>query len=370
MKAGRWTVAGSFITIGVVLLLNQWVETNLLIELLPWWPVVLIALGVEVILFYRKGEGTPKFDVAGLVLLGLVVVAGSVGVSFACCGPKGPAFLFDGNWVEEPLEPLIIPVDGQDTLELGNDIGRIDVTTHDGKEVIIEPSFMSSSRKEIRQKESPDFIVDKSVRTISIDVRDHTHPSGIFNIPPRWWLQLKVKVPTDFSIDLHSDNGEIKVQDIVGRVHAATDNGKVEAAHIDGDTVLKTDNGMIEAMDIKGSVDANTANGAVHINGVQGDVHAETSNGKVSIKSSTLSGHWEAETELGIIEVAIPVTSDAVIEATAELGRVASDFSLEQERDIGVGGTSTGIIGEGTYGIRLKTDLGNIKIKKLQTPRD
>lgn len=366
MKAGRWTVAGSLITIGIALLLNQWVETNLLIKLLPWWPVVLIALGMEVILFYRKGEGTPRFDIAGLLLLGLVVVVGSIGVSFGSWGLGGPFSLFKGDWVEEPLEPLVISVDGQDTLELDNDFGRIDVTAYDGKEVIIEPVFMSSSGRENRWKENPDFIVDKSTRTISVDVQNPSNPSGIINIHSWRWLQLEVKVPSDFSVDLHSDNGEIKVRDLTGRVYADTDNGKVEVVHIDGDTILKTDNGMIEAIGIKGTIDAKTANGVVHIDGVEGDVHARTSNGKVSIKSPTLSGHWEAETDLGMIEVTIPEANDAVIKATTELGRIASDFSLEHDRDSGVGGTSIGTIGEARYNIRLKTDLGNIKIKKLK----
>lgn len=338
---------------------------------------MLIALGAEIILSYRRKAGSVKLDVIGIALVCVIVIVGGV---IAGVQQLAPNFSFNEgvfdfslgeNWVEHPLEPITISVDGENTLSLENDNGRIDVSPHDGKDIVIEPALLLSGNKRHqvdRLKEDVDFSVDKGGNTVAFKV--DTHNRGfIFGIGDWRAVRLNVKVPANFSLDLESDNGEIGVQDVEGNVQADTDNGKVEVTNLGGDADLKTDNGLIKASQVNGGITAKTSNGVVHIDDVGGDVHAQTDNGKVSIQSPQLAGNWEAKTSLGEIEVAFPETSDATIEAETDVGEISSDFTLNQSSDDVVGGTSKGKIGNGTYSVRLKTDAGSIKIKKLTVRR-
>lgn len=372
MKAGRWTVAASFIFIGLTLIFNQWTDTNLFLQLLPWWPVLLVALGAEIILFYRRKEDPVKVDVIGIALLSVVLIAGGVVTGVQKLMPnfsldEGTFDIHLGeNWEQKKLEPLTIPVDHQTNLKLENDNGRIHVTPHDGKDIIVEPTlFVPKKRKGLadRLTEGDDVTYDKSEQLISLAFHTSGNKRFIFGNRDWQFLQLDIKVPATFSVEVNSDNGEVKVREMDGNIHVETDNGKVEVADLGGEAELKTDNGVIKAVQVKGSIKARSANGLIHIDDAGQNVHAQTDNGKIFIRTSQLAGDWEARTALGEIEVAFPETSNAFVEAKTDLGTISSDYPLSQDNDEVVGGTSSGKIGDGKHRVRLKTDAGRIKIK-------
>lgn len=375
MKVGRWTVAGSFILIGLALLMNLWTEKNLFLEMLPWWPLLLVALGIEIIFFYRKRERSPKFDVIGIALLALLIIGGAVysGVQgFASTfsfddGVFDNLSLLDGDWEEHAVDPVTIPVDGQSDLTIKNQNGRINVTSYDGKDIVIEPTLLTSRKRQddADQVKKFDYTVDKTAETISLAVDEgRTIGFGFTSRERLRLVKLDVKVPASFSVDLKSDNGEINVRDLKGDVSVDTDNGKISVNDIGGDAILKSDNGLVKAIKMKGSVEVRTHNGMIHVEDANKNVSARTDTGKVFIKSPQLSGDWDAQTDLGMIEVIVPETASASFRAETDIGSTSSEFPLTKNSDDVVGGISTGAIGDGTYQVQLKTDAGSIAINK------
>lgn len=369
MKAGRWTVAISLILIGLAFLLDQWTESDLLLVLLPWWPVLLIALGVEMILFYRRTERPVKLDVVGIVLVGLIIVAGN---AIAGVQQWGLSFSFDRdvfdfslgeNWERHSLEPVTVSIDGQERLQLEYENGHVNVVPHERSDIVIEPTLLfprgykpTDPVRDIR------FDIDKTSDLISVRADRSGDRKRRFGFQDSRPIALNVNVPAHFSVMIDSDSGEIRVEDIEGNVLVHSDNGKIEVKGIGGNGNFETDNGVITAIDTGGSVEAKATNGAVHVENVGGDVIAKTDNGKILIQSQKLSGNWEADTDLGAIEVVLPETSGAVIEAETDVGNVSSEFPLYSND--GDGKKSTGTIGDGTYTVQLKSDVGNIKIRK------
>lgn len=377
MKIGRWTVAGALIFIGLALLLDLWTEGNLFFELLRWWPLLLVSIGVEILLFHRQKKGNLRFDVIGMVLIAFIIIVGAVlagtqglASSFAFHGRTLDFSLFDADWEEYSLDPVTLPVDDQNTFVLKNNNGLINVTVHDGKDIVIEPTLLKPRKMKNRTYLTDDFDyeVEQTAQVISMDVRKPRHIQfGLLFGKRRQPVKLDVRVPASFSVDLTSDNGEINIEGLNGNVHVQTDNGKVDVSDIGGETTLKADNGMIKAIKIKDSLEVQTANGMIHIEDAAKNVSARTDMGKIFIESSHVSGDWDVTTDMGKIEVLLPDTASATIRTETDLGNTTSEFPLSQQRKDVVGGTSTGIIGDGRYDIMLRTDAGHIDIKKRGT---
>lgn len=369
VKAGRWTVASSLILIGLAYLFDQWTESDLIMVVLPWWPVLLVALGVEIMFLYRRTERPVRLDVVGIVLVGVIVAAGNV---IAGVQQWGLSFSFDRdvfdvslgeNWERHTLEPVTVSIDGQERLQLEYESGHVKVVPHERSDIVIEPTLLfPRGHKPTAPARDIHFDIDKTSDLVSVRADrsgDRTWRFGFQDSRP---IALNVNVPAHFSVMVDSDNGDIRVEEIGGNVFVHSDNGKIEVKGIEGNGNFETDTGVITAIDTGGSVEAKATNGAVHVENAGGDVIAKTDNGKILIQSQQLSGNWEADTDLGAIEVVLPESSGTVIEAETDVGHVTSEVPLYNHD--GDGKKSTGTIGDGTYTVRLKSDVGNIKIRK------
>ena len=73
----------------------------------------------------------------------------------------------------------------------------------------------------------------------------------------------------------------------------------------------------------------------------------------------------DLKTDTGSITVKIPKDSDVNIDAESDVGSIYCDLPLERERETRgiVEHKIVGVIGSGRYRIKLKTDVGSIKIK-------
>mgnify|MGYP001366397406 FL=1 len=367
MKIGRWTVAGSFILLGLVLLLNHWTETNLFLKLLPWWPVLIVALGLEMLFYNRKKERAAKFDVIGIVLLALVVIGASVfagvqGLAFALTDDISLLDFLNGDWTEHPLDEITIPIQDEDTLAIKNNNGSINITAHDGEDIVIEPTVYTVKGKGPRTLKDFRYTMHQNGPTISLDVHEAGNVGFGFSFGDRHWrpVKLEVKVPASFSVDLESDNGEINVRDLDGDVNVLTDNGKMHVLDIGGNVILQSDNGLIRATNIDGAVDVQTDNGMIYIDNIGSELLAQTETGKIEVESPRMSGNWEVVTDVGMIDVTIPDTVSTTIRAETELGNTFSDFPLRDDRNDVVG-----VVGDGNYNMLLKTSAGRIGIKQM-----
>jgi hypothetical protein len=169
-------------------------------------------------------------------------------------------------------------------------------------------------------------------------------------------VQLRVFVPRDFSVDLRSASGPIRVEDITGTTRARTTNGGLEVRGVEcpvrlrtsggdvvvteakGDVEVRAQSGSLELGWIEGSVDARTGqatssrhlDGRVDLRADQGELQLRDVRGQVSAK--TESGAVYAsfladpsgvlETQRGSVEVSLPSHAKLALDARSARGRV------------------------------------------------
>ncbi|MFM1896991.1 MAG: hypothetical protein RLZZ385_2065 [Pseudomonadota bacterium] len=213
------------------------------------------------------------------------------------------------------------------------------------------------------------------------------------------------------SVNADTAGGSITIGDVSGDVNADTAGGSITVGQVGGDAELDTAGGSIRAGYVNGTLEADTAGGSIRVEGGQlgviastaggsitvqrsgGPVQAETAGGSISlgkvsgaIRASTsggsisaeltsldagVSGQVDLETAGGDLELTLPATHQASIDASIEVSRRArgdyriyTDFPLtiqgEDDREV----TAEGDINGGGDRIRLRTVNGDIRITR------
>ena len=134
-------------------------------------------------------------------------------------------------------------------------------------------------------------------------------------------------------------------------------------------------------------VDASTVNGVLEIGGVRGATVASTVNGKIRaevsrapFRASTVNGSIEAEVTLppaaktgevvfetvnGSITAALPLRSNAELEASTVHGRIESDFPVSVSGKL-TSRRLSGRLGAGGPTLRLSTVNGSVRVTELE----
>jgi len=90
-----------------------------------------------------------------------------------------------------------------------------------------------------------------------------------------------ILLPLEFSVDIHTEEGNIRVPDITGNVRVETQGGRIETGIINGGVRIKSTGGTIRTNDINGDAEIISAGGKIFIGNVDGILKAETAGGDV-----------------------------------------------------------------------------------------
>lgn len=123
-----------------------------------------------------------------------------------------------------------------------------------------------------------------------------------------------------------------------------------------------TVSGDISARGVTGATVLESVNGSVDVS-ARGDLQAKTVNGRVTARLVAPLGNATLKTVNGSLELALPETADAHIEASVVNGRVETDFQLARSRGF-VGARVSGTVGKGGPKIALESVNGTIAIRK------
>jgi DUF4097 and DUF4098 domain-containing protein YvlB len=211
-------------------------------------------------------------------------------------------------------------------------------------------------------------------------------------------VRVRVWVPREFSVDIRSSSGPVRIQDIEGRVRARARNAGIEVRGVSGPVKLRVVNGPVEIEEITGDLQVTSSDGLIQVAWVTGDVEARTTSGQIEMRhidgevtAKTLDGAIElaqvhgpivartehgsvlaifsgspagsVETERGSIDVVIPTDSAADVDAHATRGTVAVDAA------VGLRGEETdnlvvGKINGGGALLSLRTSRGRIHLSR------
>ena len=192
------------------------------------------------------------------------------------------------------------------------DQGWLEVRSHDAPEVRIDADATGWGASGVS------FRLEHRDGVVRLYGRVSGALSWLFGGPQ---MAVQVWVPREYSVDLRTSAGPVRVDDIHGqiRIRAGDDSVEVTAAH--GDVRLRAGSGDVRVAEIEGDVDVRLKDGAIAVSWVNGDVEARTGSG--SIEAAHVSGALTAATGRGEIEIR---GLDGRCSARTERGHVFASF--------------------------------------------
>jgi len=161
-------------------------------------------------------------------------------------------------------------------------------------------------------------------------------------------IRVELNVPRDSDLSLHSGDGNIRAENVNGKLH------------------LDTGDGEIEARGVEGTLDANTSDGNIRADGTFNALDLHTGDGNIEAEagsSSKMLQGWTLKTGDGNIVLRVPANFSAELDAHSGDGRVTVDFPVTingsmQESSI------RGRLNGGGQALELRTGDGNISLRK------
>src|SRR5581483_3173562 len=232
-------------------------------------------------------------------------------------------------------------------LALENSNGQVEIAGWDRNTIEINGTKYASSKDMLSQ--------------IHIEVSPSASSVRVRTVMPSGWdwswhgsrgASYVIHVPRKVALDqIVTSNGGVRLNDVEGRVRVRTSNGGVHTGNVKGDIEIETSNGTIELDDTSGNVRAHTSNGPIRGNVRSGTLDAETSNGPIEvrlqdppanspIKAGSSNGHIRMEVEgqrvpeirattsNSSIDLRLPSSTNARLDASTSHGSVSSDFDV------------------------------------------
>ena len=174
--------------------------------------------------------------------------------------------------------------------------GSVTVKTYDGKDVIVEETESSRGRDRRRDRATggPDNL------------------NGL----------KRLNLPGDFGVE--EQNNAITV-------HAGLNSSVVVTVPVDTSLNLKTNNGEIRVDGVHGEIDVDDLNGSIALNNVSGTVLAHSLNGSVTAVMNQVdpAKPISFSTLNGTIDVTLPADLKANVKLKADRGDIYSDFDIK-----------------------------------------
>ncbi|MEK4666201.1 hypothetical protein [Niallia sp. FSL R7-0271] len=205
-RVGTFSMGLSLLFLGVFLLLSQILDWNITTALKLWWPVILVVLGLEILvyLFLSKQEKPYlNFDLFSIVIVGIL---GTAGVIMVFLQTSGVMDLIQDEIKKEAIT-LDLPAFNQD---ISKDIKRV-VVEGDGIEqfrveginernVSMFGTYRQDSTIEKIEKAEDYLTITDKGDTLYIRVKERPHQTGLYEDYSS--LDATLLVPTDVQLEL------------------------------------------------------------------------------------------------------------------------------------------------------------------------
>ncbi len=276
---------------------------------------------------------------------------------------------------EEFLEERV-PVSPGGTLFLDLDRGSVDVTEQDRDEVHIRAEARGWGAHLVM------FYLARKGDDLELDADIDSWLARLF---PGTRVRVSVEIPPNYSLDIRTGGGNVRVEEVSGGVTVQTAGGSVKLRRVAGSARLRTQGGSIHVEelegnlraqstggsirgdDVAGRVEARTAGGTIHLAAVDGPVEARTAGGGIRV-SFVDEPEGSLETGGGSIEVGFPEDAGTDLEARTSGGTIRIDHcdvvSLEQSRRRLIAN-----VNGGGPPLLLRTVGGSIRVRATESER-
>lgn len=406
VRTGRFTASALLVFVGSLLLSDVLRGRDDMLLLLKWWPMVLVACGLEYVAVQlwkrtKKGQHEQRLrvDLKGLLLsifIGASVFIVSeqdhylhlwnrVSLDFTVAGSE----FSSQEGYSADITPLYIPIDLEtDQIVINGINGNVDVKRAEIDEVKVRATiWVDQITEEDAAEVADETLIDVSEgKTLTLSLKDRTygesgkrHPLVNLTVilPSNRFLDMDITTTSgDITLNdvqalkqlkLQTGNGNLKLWNVVGDVSAKTLNGGAElyrifgtasvdtnggnlkARGIAGDVSLSTLVGNISLVNAHGNINVNTKNGNIQVDGAPEELHAESLNGKIMVTSGEIGGDWNVYSAVGDMHLEIPLLGNYIFEGNSGYGDISTDLPFYINKK-----SIKGIMGNGLYHIKVE----------------
>ena len=257
------------------------------------------------------------------------------------------------------------PVQGVPDLHLTTDDGSVVVETwnQDVVGVTVTTARWRIGSNGVKIDES------RSGNRIDLSVLRHNrrHWNFGFEISTGKSLEIKVSLPRNSDLAVQSGDGSLRIAPLAGHISLRTGDGSIDARGLKGAITLASGDGSILATDLDGTLNAHTGDGTIRVAGRFDALDLTSGDGHVRLEAATgskIGDGWSIETGDGPIDVRIPDTLNADLDAHTGDGAIHLDIPVRVEGRFSTHNVR-GSINSGGPPLRIRTGDGSIRLGAL-----
>jgi hypothetical protein len=334
-RMGTLTLGALLIALGCGFILNKLSIIDSIVQVLSWWPLAIILLGIEVLFggfLFIDERSKLKFDGFSVlaILLTLFICASSFVVSSLHIGnfnlrfPHSSIFYSDNSSFQKSLT---VNASGKEGLVVNNSLGSVQLLKASGNSIEIEASIKVSYNDYVQAKAAAENIIkvtEGKIINISSDrgqfQNDKVNLQGIDYI---------IKVPEKLNVEVINKFGKVEAANIGGNLTINNTNGGINVRSIAGSMKIENKFGEIIASEVSGAANILNANGKIRLENMGGSLVVENKFGEIVVKNA--SGSVDVKNENG----AITFSSEKLIENDVKLegkfGSITLNLNKQQE---------------------------------------
>jgi len=160
-------------------------------------------------------------------------------------------------------------------------------------------------------------------------------------------VQLEAMVLKDCDVELITDDGNITIENVNGKIDIQTDDGAVRLSRVVGNIKVRSDDGSTRVEDVTGDVNIQSDDGRITV------VYAEDAGSVCNVSLVT---------DDAAIDFTAPANFSADVEVITDDGSINTDLPIKVTGKLGKSGIR-GTIGTGEGKLYIKTDDGSIRIR-------
>lgn len=233
---------------------------------------------------------------------------------------------------ESTTEELRFDTGERTVVEVRIDDGRVEVVG--GAPGVVEVVFKNRARaadsagaRSLLENIRAEAVQDGDV----VRVMARAGGGGAVTLGGNVWTDVAIRVPPESTkLDIRTKDGRIEIEAVSGTIVAETGDGRIRIAHVEGNVRLRAHDGSITGTSLTGDFDVLSDDGRIRLDGSFGQLRAVTADGSIRVTArdmTTISNDWSIRTSEGSIELALPESLGAELDASAADGRVINNLS-------------------------------------------
>lgn len=378
MRAGVFTLAVTLVAAGGALLAFNLGYVRLP-QVLQWWPLVLVFLGVEVLVrqawVRARGRGSVAWDRASVVVVILItlLLAGGHWAAVAADQYLGPAWPWEMGWFPG--------TEAQKTLTASHDVGQgvkaLEVDNQEGSGIrvrIVGEGERVEGELQVTQPGPTEEAATRLAGEWQLQVQQVGETIRIRVLRPDSEPrrrgasgQLLVRAPSSLQLKIENSFSPVEVRGVAA-CQVANRFGEVNIENVPGPVDVRNQHGAVRVAGRGtplGQVTVYNEFGEVNVTEARGPVRVENRQGEVRVDwAENPTGDSRLQTEFGAMRVTLPPGAALQVDAETRFGRieVPSGVGLQVENREPEAALVRGTIGAGGPRLVLRNQHGDIVI--------